>query len=666
MTPLEQLKMLRRIWGRKRGYVFMPWIPAAQARKADQRRLSWNEGQAYQWPESSTDGSILEHLTAHQNDDLYFAPMVFSSPERRTEFGITENRLWADLDEVDPRQIEEVYKPTHAWETSPGRYAAVWHTVAERANVTAPGGENHRLTAWLGADPSGWDTTQLLRVPGSANNKPDKPEGTRGQLLWRNRAPIEWAMIDELPTVKTVVYETDIDEQLIEGVNRHAVWGRVKTKVHKGIRKYLAMRDTDGFDRSEILWQIERELADAGCSLAEIVAIIRPTVWNKFTGRQDELKRLMNEAAKAIAHGEKAGEGVFAEDEPKSVELKPVWEDPKILDAEDPEWLVEGIIPVGGCGFIAGIPKSLKSWLALDLAISLAAGKYWMVDWAPVEPVNVLYIQEEDPATMVKQRYNTIGESHDITVHTKLAKNLYMAVYEDFDATDLAWQTWLSDTIRDYQIGIVIMDTLATIAPSVDVSVGREIKGEVLDPIKDIARTHNTAMLIVHHMVKSSISERAGQNMAGSGQVHAWTDFGFYIKDKQEKAGAVTLVLDHETKYTSTQTFTFTIDLDKGWAPEQPVDVPHGAQSTTPYNRVKASILEAIGHPDDVDPMGADLDISPQRRLRRAYVCHLLREGDLNVPDAAETLGCTEGTIVKDYQYLLNDYPEFSSAFVTR
>lgn len=663
LTPADQMKVLKRIWKRE-GFVFLPWIPAAQARVKEQRRANWNEGPAFKWPADKP--KILDHLTEHANDDLYFAPMVFSEPTRRSEFALTGNRLWADLDEVDPRDVDAWYQPTIAWETSPDRYAGVWLVNSDRTNVTAPGRENHKLTTYLGADPSGWDTTQLLRVPGSANNKPGKPRGTRGSLLWADREIHGWSKFDDLPDVAVAHTEEVMDEQLLSGIDRHAVWGRVKAKVHKGIRKFMAMRDTGDYDRSDVLWQIERELADAGCTLPEIVAIIRPTVWNKYAGRQDEIKRLMTESSKAIS--QRADSASVYEEEVEKPALQPFWEVDDYLNAPEPEWLVPDMIPKGGCGFVAGIPKSMKSWISLDLAISLATGEHWLEN--PVlTPVNVLYIQEEDPVILVRDRHNTIASSKDPkwsldAVPLKpYPANLYMSIYSGFDGTELSWQTWLADTIRDYDIQMVIMDTLATIAPGVDIDSGREVKGELLDPIKDIARDTGAAVLIVHHMTKSAVSDRAGQNMAGSGQIHAWADYGVYVTNKEERTGTATITFNHETKYTGSNVMKFTVDGldDKRWSPTM-IRGEDQANHTTP-NRSQAAMKEAVGNAKAVDPLGADLDLSASAHLKRAYVkvraeSAMADHEPLDVHDVMEVMGLSKNAVMKLIQAVNNDYPD--------
>src|SRR4030095_13271805 len=63
-----------------------------------------------------------------------------------------------------------------AWSASPQRYQAWW----ELDHACSPKGIerlNRQMTYTLGADKSGWDLTQVLRVPGTRNYKyPGGPE----------------------------------------------------------------------------------------------------------------------------------------------------------------------------------------------------------------------------------------------------------------------------------------------------------------------------------------------------------------------------------------------------------------------------------------------------------------------------------------------------------
>ena len=577
----KQLSLLKAVWRRnKSGYVFLPFIPHEHAR-GPERKTSLRNGPAFKIGEWDR---IREHLDDHHRDELYFAPMVFTQPRRRREYASLCARLWADLDAIDPKAIPADLTPNILWETSPGRYAGVWFMVSGRTETTERGGENHRLTIALGADPSGWDTTQLLRVPLSANNKPGYPEGIRGKLVSAESGGHSWEDIDTLPELAEVdVRGGDVfEEELLESVNPFEAFARMRRSLPSRVRQYMRLKVADGtMDRSNIAWEIERSLADAGATLLEMVAIMRPTPWNKFEGRDDELKRLTLECGKALAMKKEVPQAEdksrLDQDEDITHKLVPFWRNEAYLTAPEPEWLYDEFIPEGGCGFIAGIPKSMKSWLALDLAISAAQGTSYL-GYKSAGPINVLYFQREDPTTLVRSRHHVIASSKDaswsldrpIRDLRPYPGTLYVETNVGIEINDESWQVWLSEMIRQHDIKLVIFDTLVRAAPGVEFDSATAITAEVLNPVKEISRDMNCSMIFVHHNTKSQGNERAGQNMAGSGQIHAWADFGIYVKDKKEFPNHVDLTFDHETKYTGTNTMTFRVTgLPERWDIEE-------------------------------------------------------------------------------------------------
>jgi RecA-family ATPase len=78
---------------------------------------------------------------------------------------------------------------------------------------------------------------------------------------------------------------------------------------------------------------------------------------------------------------------------------------PKFVAQAPPSinWLVEGVIERGANGFIAAPPKGVKSWAAIDLAISLSLGCDWLGFRVP-EAVKVALISREDNPSLTAWR----------------------------------------------------------------------------------------------------------------------------------------------------------------------------------------------------------------------------------------------------------------------
>lgn len=585
LTAEQQLTLISRAWGKQRGYVFFPWIDGSAEDKA-QRIRGYNEGPAFKWPEERD--RILEHLGSHTEDDMYWCPSIFEKKQRKLELAMDEHALWADLDEVDPREIDEEYKPSIAWETSPGRYQALWLiTGGDIQGASWPGNENQRLTYYLGADHSGWDTTQLLRVPGWKNHKYDYGGDAQGRLLWHNGPRYLGDHFENLPEVTGgggADMAADVLEETIDAIDRHEAWGRVRLKCSKDVRELVAARSTGGQDRSDKLWQIERDLADAGCTVPEIVAIVRETVWNKFSGRNDELRRLVTEAAKAI--GERSAETEKKIERDREEKPKPRNLFTMVKEAEPPVWLIKGILTQGSCGFLAGEPKSYKSWCGLDLALSIATGAPFLNAFDVVAPGPVLYIQEEDPLPTLKDRLGKIAPSKTqdrvrigergedglpTLVWAPAEENdqlppLTAIVREQFTISDPGWQAWLDEILEEgyfedaegksdegEKYAAIVIDTLGTTAGEVDENRAQDMNLKVLTPLRQIAEKHGVAIQVVHHLRKGKDGDtaRAGQRMLGSVALHAWSESSLYFS--HGRAG--TMLVETESKHAQVLRF---------------------------------------------------------------------------------------------------------------
>ena len=583
LAPEEQLKVLGRIWGLSRsGYVFLPWIDGDSVDKAA-RKKNYHEGRAFKWPRDK--GLILDHLKSHQQDELYFSVNVFEGKKRVEQYVAAEAVLYADLDEVDPRDIDGL-KPTIAWGSSPGRYQGVWLMSTAKVGASWSGNENHRLTAFLQADPSGWDGTQLLRVPGRPNYKPDyrnedgSPVEGEG-LMWFNGPRYVWSDFDHLPEITTSDNADHdlLDEQLLEKIDRHEVWARVRLKLPQRIREYMRMKDLPGdVDRSDILWDINRELADAGCSAAEIVALTRPTIWNKFAGRWDELKRLTAGAVKAVAAAEPDAvlEAEESVEKPKITWLSQV----AAQHIPRPKWLIKDIWTKGGLGFISGAPKSYKSWMALDMAVSLATGTAFLNQpgFSVAREQRVLYLQEEDDIRLVMERLQLIVESkspsqfwHGQITFTGEAPHglvwsppekdipLALHVQTGFVASDPGWQAWLDEVVAEGKFAMVIIDTLGTTAGEVDTDKSGELMTKMLKPLRVIARQHDCAICIVHHNKKNAnTQERAGLGMLGATALHAWVECAIYARSKDSNGE---IAIEREAKLAMDLAFRVKIPM---------------------------------------------------------------------------------------------------------
>lgn len=631
MTSEEQLQIISKAWGRQKGYCFFPSI-AGSADDKKSRILSYNEGPAFLWPRDRA--KILARMESHKDFDLYWCPNLFEAPKRQLEFAMDEHALWADLDSVNPKEIDD-YPPTIAWETSPGRYQALWLiSGGDMQGASWPGRENQALTYYLGADQSGWDTTQLLRIPGWKNHKPEyrRKDGTapQGKLVTKTGRRYLVDEFNDLPAVPQATIVTDVVEAELERVDRHEVWGRVRLKVSSRVRELVGAREVAG-DRSDALWEIERELADAGCSVVEIVAVVKATVWNKFAGRSDELRRLTTEASKAV--GARTPEAKAKLEEETRERPSPVNLFELVKDIKPPKWLVRDVLTQGAVGFIAGQPKSFKSWTALDLALSVASGQPFLGHFPVEEPGPSLYIQEEDSASLVKSRLGKVwpGKLGDKVTfedgHVVWVPGAEVQGFPDIDAyighgfsiSDTGWQSWLDETLGRKEYKLLVMDPLMMMAGDVEENKAQAMTDKVFRPLKLLARKYNVCIQVVHHMKKGDprTPQRGGQLLLGSVANHAWSEDSMYFR--LGRGGDV--ICEQESKNAPVPGFKISHIRNRKWEPVVTTnkmelddnDLRDGHDGSTPG-----------GHEYVDEPLGTD---GPSRRAGGRRSAGAPREG---------------------------------------
>lgn len=598
----RMLTIVSKAWGKQTGYCFFPYIDRQAQIDTGLRRAGYSEGPvrdkrdkrgpAFRWPNDRAE--IRDYLQEHldKGHDVYWCPSLFEFPTRRSDVAMDEHALWADLDEVDPREIRD-YPPTIAWESSPNRWQALWlASEGDFQGASWPGNENQRLTYLLGADASGWDTTQLLRLPGWPNFKPERVEANggvppKGKLLWSAGQTYTISDFHDLPEVRGSVGSelTEALEHEVEGIDRLKVLARLKIKLNHTARDLLNAKEVSG-DRSGQMWYLMRCLADAGGTTTEIVAVVKPTVWNKFAGRADEMKRLIAEASKAVAS---RSEETIEELEEEGERKKPQRLGDLLRNIKRPVWLVEGVLTEGATGFIAGEPKTWKSWVGYDLALSVATGADFMGYFPVRNPGPVLYIQEEDPPPVLKTRGAKIWSGKTIdkfelsseggifwlppTQEASFDPDINAYVQQGVTISDDAWQMWIDETLEegmktlaglDEKYRLIVLDTLMMTAGDVDENRAQEMTTKIFRPLKVLARKHNVALIVVHHLNKSD-KQRMGQRMLGSVANHAWGEDSIYLTHTGKRG---TVKMEFESKVAPGQVYKIENLDNERWDPQ--------------------------------------------------------------------------------------------------
>lgn len=451
----------------------------------------------------------LENLSG----DLYWCPNIFTQPHRRREYVSQGKFLYADLDAVDPREIDEHLRPTIAWKSSKHRYQALWEL---KSPLEASQLEeiNRRLTYTLQADKSGWDLTQVLRIPGTMNYKYQPPE--KGILLWDD-GPI-YKLDDLLP------YLTEVEANIISEEQRMATFIRLLSKYKKRIphRIYQLLQyppkevNKRVGKRSDILWSIEHELIKAQIPLDDIVELIRLSAWNKYRGRRDEQKRIYTEVSKiyeALVAGETSGksstENINVELLDSITVVKPISE----YETQEINWLWYPYIPKGGITILDGDPGVGKTYLSLALVAHLSIGsplpgeveiKEGNQDMDPRKPEKVLYMTaEDDPGLTLRPRLELMKAnlSNILICEGTLADD--GNTIEPLDFSTVEGLETLATLCEKYKPALIIIDPFVAFIGRADINKANEVR-PVMTSLNLLARKYNVAILLVRHLTKGA------------------------------------------------------------------------------------------------------------------------------------------------------------------
>lgn len=227
--------------------------------------------------------------------EVYFCAHLLKEPCRKKENAAKILALYAEKDSGDIPNGHLC--PTAVVESSPGRYHLYWR-LEEPISPERAERLNKCLTSLIGADPSGWDLTQVLRVPGTVNYKyEDKPLVRLNKIDHDRAYKVEdlERLFPELEdyTEESAPVEQPVSQETPSGETEPPVeLGAAALKVYRGEDpKY---KEDGKVDTSATLLKIGRVLYDAGANRSAIVPALRErdlALYRKYTDRRDAEKQ---------------------------------------------------------------------------------------------------------------------------------------------------------------------------------------------------------------------------------------------------------------------------------------------------------------------------------------------------------------------------------------
>lgn len=195
------------------------------------------------------------------------------------------------------------------------------------------------------------------------------------------------------------------------------------------------------------------------------------------------------------------------------------------LDRRDEarRWLIEPIWTHSSVGIGAGQPKSGKSWLGLDAAVSVASDTPWLGSFPVRHPGPTLVYLAEDGLEDVRARLECLCRSRGLALE---GLDLHVVTEPVLRLDKESDQARLCDAVARLQPHLLVLDPLVRLH-RLDENSSQEVSG-LLGYLRELQRANDVSILLVHHTSKKSHA-RAGLSLRGSSDLHAWTDVGLYL-----------------------------------------------------------------------------------------------------------------------------------------
>jgi hypothetical protein len=208
------------------------------------------------------------------------------------------------------------------------------------------------------------------------------------------------------------------------------------------------------------------------------------------------------------------------------------------IQPQQQRWLVTDLWSELAVGIVGGQPKSFKTFLALDLAVSVASGAPCLRRFPVARPGRVLLYAAEDALDTVRQRLEGICAAAGV----KLTELDVLVITETSVRLDIeAVRRRLEETIAKLSPRLLLLDPFVRLH-RIDENASGEV-APLLAYLRELQRRYAVAVLLVHHAKKGAERARGGQALRGSSEFHAWGDSNLYLHRQCDDT--LTLTVEH-------------------------------------------------------------------------------------------------------------------------
>jgi len=167
--------------------------------------------------------------------------------------------------------------------------------------------------------------------------------------------------------------------------------------------------------------------------------------------------------------------------------------------ANTPKWLIHSLWMNEAVGAICAAPKSCKSWLGLDMAVSIASATPCLGRFEVEQPGRVLIYLAEDSLKDMRLRIDGICRHRRISAEML---DLYAITESQLLLDDPCTQDGFAEIIANLKPRFILLDPLIRLHHLDENDASHMSK--FLAYFRNLQRTHQCSLAFIHHATKRS------------------------------------------------------------------------------------------------------------------------------------------------------------------
>jgi hypothetical protein len=283
--------------------------------------------------------------------------------------------------------------------------------------------------------------------------------------------------------------------------------------------------------------------------------------------------------------------------------------------------IISGILRRGECCAIIAAPKTGKSFLALDLAITVATGQPWL--GFPTERGKVLIIDNELHPETIAHRLKEICKSRGIEYST-LRGQIEIYSVRGLDLGFVALQERIEARAKPGEFQLVILDALYRMLEQRMSENDNADMTRLVNQVERLASYLQAAVVVVHHTSKGDQSQKGVTDVgAGGGSLARAVDTHFVIRPHENEGFAVIDASVRSFGELKTKTVRFNFPIWKAADDIEPV-LKTLRKSEKKREEERKARLEL----EEIENINQLLGLIPSEGINQSGLCNLTIWGD--------------------------------------